>query len=48
MRETLDETRHAVWPGLSSVAPVWDDQGDGGDSGGSMEESSTMYAALPT
>ena len=36
----------AAWLGLSSVAPVWDDQGDGRVSGDSMEESSTMYAVV--
>jgi len=36
----------AAWPGLSSVAPVRDDLGDGRVSGGSTEESSTMYAVV--
>jgi hypothetical protein len=46
LRGALGETRHAAWPGLSSVAPVWDDLGDGRISGGSMAESSTMYAVV--
>jgi hypothetical protein len=36
----------AAWPGLSSVAPVWDDESDGRVPGGSMKESSTMYAVV--
>ena len=35
-----------AWLGLSTVAPVRDDLGDGKVSGGSTEESSTMYAVV--